>query len=146
MKQLYFIITLLIIGYSTKSTSQTVSEQLIGSWILDYPTTLTLMNQEELTSYNNKNATIKVHMENTYKNRVLTFNTDGSFFQQSLNGRQVTGVWVLINNQTSIELTTAQGYKFYLIITAINSTSLVFKVPENTIGKPSISALYFNKN
>lgn len=97
--------------------------------------------------YNRLDANRRTQMEKAYKGRTMTFGTDASYVQQSIDGHKVVASWVLSDNTKDIVMTNREGKELRLKIKKIGANSLVVNpVETNPVGRAMISELHFTKD
>lgn len=116
MKSQFYIIIVLLVMLSLPQmlSAQTLGEQLLGTWTFDYQASLNDRTQSSVAHMNTMDTARKNKITATYSNRKVTFNTDGSFFQQLADGRTTMATWAVDNAN--------------LVVTAPNGRTLQFQI------------------
>ncbi len=116
---------------------------LTGTWMFDYDESKTKMDAKTKEHLQTMKPERKTKFEASYKNRKLTFNTDGTFMQQLANGKEVLGAWSLNNNK--VVLTTTKGSSRALKIKTLTASLLILKYENKGKSKMMMSEWNFTK-
>lgn len=145
MKNIFKNIGLFILIFNCySSTAQTQREQLVGTWVFDYETSLTHMDEQAKKALA-KIPTMQGRLESGFKNRRITLASDGNYLLHLPDGKEVAGTWeldtingngIIIHYQYQIE---------NLSIILLSSQALVLKPENNGNAKPMLSTWYFTK-
>lgn len=144
MKNIIKKITILILIFNCCSLfAQIQREHLVGNWLFDYENSLANMQGKAKTIFE-KSSIVKEALEKTYRNRQITFNTDGTYFLRLVDGREMSGTWNIgEENNTLITITTQNQIENISILMLSNSV-LVLK-PEESKANLFFSQWYFTK-
>lgn len=126
-------------------TAQTQQEQLLGTWTFDFESSKTNMEEKAKTILQ-KMPSAQEKLEKAYKNRQITFGSDGSYILRLADGNQTTGTWIVDSTaqNNSITITTSQNQIQHLVIIMFSKNILVLK-QDDTKGTPMFSKCYFTK-
>lgn len=126
-------------------TAQTQQEQLLGTWTFDFESSKANMEEKAKTVLQ-KMPSAKEKLEKAYKNRQITFGSDGSYLLRLADGSQIKGTWTVNNTaqSNSITITASQNQIQHLVIIMLSDNTLILK-QEDTKGTPMFSKWYFTK-
>lgn len=148
MKPQYYLTVLLLafISISQKAEAQRIEEQLIGSWVFDYTTSLANLETSAKQHIYSMPPVRILRIENAYKERAISYQANGVYNLLLKDGRTSTGHWQLNNDKTVIELTNTKGKTQYQKIKSLNPGALISE-PETTANKKMfIPAWYYTKS
>lgn len=147
MKNIFKSISLLLLVLNCLTlTAQTKREQLVGTWVFDYEVSIAKMDDKAKKYYDIMQEVSKSRFEKSFKDRKLSFNADGSFLQQTADGRSIIGTWVLSSDHQNIIMTNQQGSILDLKIKTLSASLLVLKPKNNGKGQKMLSEWDFIKN
>ncbi len=144
MKFIYIITAVLALGLFN-SHAQTTQEQLVSTWTFNYQESLDKMDSDSKISYNKIPSALRQKIEANQKGRKISFHSDGSYQQVSVNGDTISGTWTL-RNKNIIEITDNQGNMNKQKIEMLTDTKLILKPQNVGMGKSTIKQWYFTKN
>ncbi|RXP46195.1 hypothetical protein EC396_14390 [Lutibacter sp. HS1-25] len=124
--KLFLIVVFL--GVPFKSICQSNIDQIIGTWVFNYESSIELMDTKAKNHYAKMGAARQEKVKQAYRNRKITFEENGNFIQEFEDGRIVTGTW-LINKNKGIEITSPKG------------SVMGFKIKELTVNVLQISRI-----
>lgn len=146
MKNIWTRFAFLILVFHCYSISaQVQQEQLIGTWVFDYSKSIDKIDEQAQKDYALMPDVIKNQFEQSYRGRKLIFNTNGSFIQQTIDGKQILGSWKLDNNQ-NISVTSPQGGTIVFKIVVLSDVILVLQLQKKGNQQIILSQWYLNKN
>ncbi|GAA3630769.1 hypothetical protein GCM10022397_15610 [Flavivirga jejuensis] len=127
---------LVLLSIPQTLSGQTIQEELIGTWTFDYQASLNSMAQKSKTHFNEMNTVRKSKLSSTYKNRKITFNTDGSYVQVLSDGRTTNANWAT-NTNNNLAITNPNGKTVLFKIKKLETNSLILS-QINTTGSMNI--------
>jgi len=146
MKNIWTRFAFLILVFHCYSISAQVRpEQLIGTWVFDYSKSIDKIDEQAQKDYALMPEVIKSQFEQSYRGRKLIFNTNGSFIQQTIDGKQIVGSWKLDNNQ-NISVTSPQGGTIAFKLVVLSDAILVLQLQKKGNQQIILSQWYLNKN
>src|SRR4051812_31720677 len=89
------ILALIFLVFIQVSNAQTANEQIIGTWVLNYESSLSKMEDREKTQYNVMPEQERAKIESVYRGRKITLDSNKNFIQTLANGIQSVGIWAL---------------------------------------------------
>lgn len=147
MKNIFKSIVFFVLIFNCYSgIAQIKREQLIGTWIFDYTVSISKMEAKAKMHYDKMQEVSKNRFEKSFKDRKLSFNSDGFFSQQTADGMSISGTWTLSGNHQNIIMTNQQGNILELKIKKLSVSSLVLKPANTGKGQVMLSEWYFIKN
>lgn len=145
MKNIITRIVFLILIFNCYSvTAQIQKEQLVGTWIFDYPTSVANMDVGAKKVYE-KNQKLQVGLESSFRNRQLSFYSDGNYLLRLATGKQVPGTWNVKAINGNKILMSSLKHTENLTVVMLSATSLVLKPINNGKAKPILGTWYFTK-
>lgn len=135
------LVILVLNGYLLSAQIQ--REHLVGNWVFDYETSMANMPENAKTILLNSSI-VKGGVESTFRNRKVTFNTDGSYFLVLIDGREMSGTWNLSGENNNRITITTQNQIENISVLMLTSSGLVLK-PEGDNVNPFFTQLYFTK-
>lgn len=145
MKNRYRRIALLVLILSCYTGfAQIKKEQLIGTWVFDYPASVANMEAgaKKVVAQTPK---LQVGLEKSFRNRQLSFYSDGNYLLRLQSGKQVTGTWNMNAINGSKLLMSSSQHTANLTVVQVTTTSLVLKAINNGKTKPILATWYFTK-
>lgn len=124
-------------------SAQIQREQLVGNWVFDYDTSMANMPENAKTILLNSSV-VKGGLESTFRNRKVTFNTDGSYFLVLIDGREMSGTWNLSGENNNLITITTQNQIENISVLMLTNSGLVLK-PEGDKVSPFFLQWYFTK-
>ncbi|WP_140487125.1 hypothetical protein [Flavobacterium sp. GSA192] len=143
MKNIFTYIVLFIFSCNA-GFAQIQKEQLVGTWIFDYPISVANMDAGAKKVYE-KNQRLQVGLESSFKNRQLTFDSRGNYLLRLASGKQVPGTWNVNAINGSKLLMSSSKHTENLTVVMLSATSLVLKPINNGKAKPILGTWYFTK-
>ena len=144
MKTIYTFLTLIFLTFVQTSNAQTTEEQIIGTWIFNYETSFSTMEDEVKTQYNAMPEQERVKMESAYRGRKITLDSNKNFTQILANGIKSLGMWVLTDTDY-LKITTPTGIVFTYKIKTLTPTTLNLILDSDSGVKALIPDLHFTK-
>jgi hypothetical protein len=129
----------LTISFSQKTISQNTQDQLIGTWMFDYKSSI----EKAKKRIDKMSQKRHLRIESAYKGRKITFSANGNYKQVLLDGRETNGIWKLSNN--TIEIKTLKGGLRILEIQKLSADILVLKPKIEGNKKLIIPKWYYTK-
>lgn len=126
------VLLVAILGLPGTMSSQTLQEQLTGSWTFDFQASLNSTSQRSKTHYNAMDPSRKTRVSNIYNNRKLTFNSDGTCIQELADGRTSQVTWNLTTDN-KLRITAPNGRSILFMIRALDASALLLE-QVNTMG------------
>ena len=147
MKPLNIIgLILLIFGLSHTTTSaQTIQEQLIGDWSFNYEASYATVEAKTKTHLEDMQTVRRERIENSFRNRKMTFLADGTFQLTLSDGRGFTGTWALRDNNT-LDINNPNGEVTSHNIESLSTTTLILEPESSGIRKHMFPQWHFTKN
>lgn len=126
MKTSHYILILLFVVFSMpqRAISQTDHEQIIGTWVFDYETSLEQMSEASKSHFAKIDSIRQGRISQVYKSRKITFNSDGTYIQVFADGKSSTAIWA-ISGGNSLEISTSYNNSIAFSIKEITSNKLV---------------------
>lgn len=144
MRNIFKSIAFLILIFNCYSvTAQIQREQLVGTWVFDYESSMANMD-ENAKKVLAKSPTLQGRLESSYRNRQIILAIDGSYSLHLPDGKQVLGTWELDTNGNTV-IIHYQNQNENLSIVTVLSTALVLKPVIDGNVKPMFSTWYFTK-
>ena len=106
-----FILFFLVLP--TEVISQNTSEQITGTWTLDYDTTLKGIDSDAKVAFNNVPQAHRMGIEKAYKDRQMIFNSDNTFKLKLTDGRSSEGTWVLNPSEEVLKIKNEVANRVY---------------------------------
>jgi hypothetical protein len=114
--------------------------KLKSTWKMDYQASWESMSQDLKNQLNGLSSTSLSRIENTYKQRKLTFGDNGSFTLQINETRIINGTWKLTSNKKHIIVTNPDGDTQQFDVITLTNNQMVISPKSKNIGK-----MYFPK-
>lgn len=141
--KLYFFSTVLIL-ITCFSYGQVKSEQLIGTWTLDYETSIKKNESFSKNIFGRMPETKREETKALYKGRVINLDVEGNYKQTLADGRSIDRKWVLKGNKLII---IGPGeHESIFLVKELNDSSLVLKLQLKGKIKTLIKDWYYIKN
>lgn len=86
----------------TTAYGQQNDQQLLGTWTFDIDGSLVIMDGASQARYNRLKPNTKIRVDQNYRNRQVTFFSDGSYQMQTSAGVMITASWQLVGNTLEI--------------------------------------------
>lgn len=145
MKNILKTIIFLILIFNCYSVSAQIQrEQLVGTWVFDYESSMVNMD-EKAKKVQAKSPTLQGRLERSYKNRQITLFDNGIYLLRLPGGKQVEGNWTVhaVNGNRIIIKTETHVQNF--IIVRLSQTELVLRLINDGKAKPMFATWYFTK-
>lgn len=147
MKNIFLRLAFLILIFNYYSTTAQIQrEKLIGTWVFDYTVSVSKMEEKAKKHYDKMQEVSKNRFEKSFKERKMSFNSDGVFLQQTADGISISGTWMLSSNHQNIIMTNQQGNILELTIKKLSASLLVLKPVNIVKGQVMLSEWYFIRN
>lgn len=138
------IVFLILIFNCHAGFAQIQKEQLVGTWVFDYTTSVANMDAGAKKVYE-KNQKLQVGLERSFRNRQLIFDDKGNYLLRLASGKQVPGTWNMNAINGSKLLMSSSKHTENLTVVMLSATSLVLKTMNNGKAKPILGTWYFTK-
>lgn len=132
MKPQYYILGLFLLLSNHLVWAQSLDEQIIGTWIFDYESSVSMMDDRAKAYYDKIPNARRDRIIGSHKGRKVTFRPDGTYDQEMSNGKHNTANWRL-STEGRLELTTKRGIVTSFKIKELEADKLVLE-KENTKG------------
>lgn len=136
----------LVLMASINLQSQTLQGELTGTWVFDYDTSFSKIEAPVKARLDSMPQAQRLRIENTYKERTITFKPNGDYVQILSDGRKTTGAWILNHGTNSISITSSRGNTQELKIKTLTSTALILKPSEVGEIKGMVPEWHYIKN
>lgn len=138
------VIFVILIFSSYSSVAQIQRDQLVGTWVFDYSSSVANMDAGAKKVYE-KNQKLQVGLERSFRNRQLIFDDKGNYLLRLASGKQVPGTWNMNAINGSKLLMSSSKHTENLTVVMLSATSLVLKPMNNGKAKPILGTWYFTK-
>lgn len=149
MKAIYKSILVMIFFISITGFSQetTVEQQVSGTWTIDYDLMIKSLAESSKANLESMDQGRKTRILSAYKGRQVTYSVDGSYYQLLADGRDLSGTWQLIENDSQIEVTGPDGKtKLYQEIIKLSDDRLILRPIVEADKTMTIPTWYFTKS
>lgn len=145
MKNIYRSIVLIVLIFSSYlGMAQNQKEQLVGTWVFDYPRSVSNMEAGAKKVYE-KNQKLQLGLESSFKNRQLIFDSKGNYQLRLASGKQVPGTWNVNAVNGNKLLMSSSNRTANLTIVEITASTLVLKPIHDGKAKAVLGTWYFTK-
>lgn len=138
------ILAIILLTFIQSLNAQTKEEQIIGTWVFNYESSLSKMENEVKTQYNVMPEQERAKIESVYRGRKITFDSNKNFTQTLANGIKSVGMWALADNDY-LNITTPTGIVFTYKIKIFTPTTLNLMLDNNSGAKALMPELHFTK-
>ncbi len=141
----YIILLFVVVSFVQNVTGQSVEEKLIGTWVLDYDTSISKMKLNMKAHFDTIPQLQRRQIVSVYRGRQVTYMPNGHYEQVLADGRKSIGTWALSSNKNTIEITDPRNKVHAQVIKRLNNTLLIITIGSRAGSKALISELYFIK-
>lgn len=141
------LVVIFFISMTGFSQETTVAQQVSGSWTIDYDLMIKSLKGSSKSNLESMDQERKTRILSAYKGRKVTYSADGSYYQLLADGRDVSGTWQLIENDSQIEVTGPDGKtKLYQEIIKLSDDRLILRPIVEADKTMTIPTWYFTKS
>ncbi len=121
-----------------------IEKFLIGTWQLDYDQSISQIDRSSKGFYDTLKQERKSMIRNSFSQRKMEFQSDGTYVLVVRDGREVTGTWKLQNDEESLHII-LDGNLIEQRIEKINQSFMVLNVGGNQTANRLFRRWYLNK-
>lgn len=119
---------------------------LLGTWVMDYNQSLDKMEPSNKSKYNRFPEEVRSRIEDSYRNRKISFEQDGNYSQLLSNGQITKGKWKTIKDGGYVQVTDSIGNTYVQEIKELTGSHLVLKFEDSGNSKMIINEWHLVKN
>lgn len=134
------ILLLLVCSFATNAQS---SQDLIGTWNVNYDATIDLMNSSIRAKYDTLGSSIQTQMRSEMSSQQFIFNGDNSF-QAKVQSQSQTGNWSLEGKRLNIDF--GNGAITKQTIQSISNSTMVLKIVDDASSQAIIHRISLTKS
>ena len=142
---IYSLLLVALLAPLSGKAQQAEKEKLISSWVFDHNAYFEKMEPSVKAELDTISQERRSRIENVYRGRKITINSDGSYLQQLSNGHQFKSTWVLNSKNQTLEITDTAGRTQEQKIKELTQTSLTLIPKGISRGQMIVKELHFSK-
>lgn len=126
----------LTLGLSRSIYGQSVTEQILGNWRIDFPATFEKMPEAAKAHFTALPQRRRTRIEQAYKGRQIQFSS-GNHYRQALSQGQVkVGTWAYHAEGQTITVASPEGREYRFKLISLSPSSLVLELQTTSGGTP----------